>query len=452
MRIVAAMLDLILPWFPIVLSAAIGARLVERARAPWLGAACALYFVVLVQMTAGVPVWTDAAIGAAVLAGAAAILGIAEWSSRMGDASNADRRRSVTTGEEQLLNRSLADGMEAFDEWLEAHRYTPDIWASLDEFLRAVLYRNCGATHVRPYRILSEGDAMVPLHVMDERGCEHLTSARQGIPGYVATTGRSYYASDVSHGKLVDSLAARMQSPPDWCFCVRQGAHTIGIVSIGRIEDVDGARPCSRDAMRAWELLVGQFWTVVNEVCRGRTAVTTDAVSQLMTRDAFIEEAQRAVAESYNRGEPLVMCVVAVEGLRALLDRGRWDLAKDVIHQVGRAVRDRVRPDDLLGCFDDARLMLMLRRVDSELASLIATQLTEHLTRLPVIAALPNVAVRIRCGMAGSGTGMPSAVNLVATAVRLCHEARKRDVMMATDLPESRSPVACAADGSEVRS
>lgn len=473
------LLNMMLPWFPIVLSAAIGARLIGPAKASWLGVTCALFWVIVVQTTSGVPFWSDPATFASLLAGSAAIVGMAHWSGVYessgstpdGAVGQTHRLQSVGLEGNGSLD-AVSNAITEFDDWLERHRFSTDAWPAFDEFLRNLLYRHCGATHTRPYRILSEGDSLVPLRAIESTDPEELPSARKGILGHVATTGRPFYATDESQGELVLALAANTKNPPVWCFAVRQGARSIGLVSVGQLADcgtgpldpmgqgqglqsVGSGGPASRALMRTFERLTGQFWTTLREVCRGRCAAKTDAVSGMMTREAFLDEARRAASQSYAHGEPVAIAVIAVEGLRTLLDQGKWDLADDVVSEVSAALRDRLRPDDLLGRFDDARFLLMLRRVDSELASLIATQLVERLAQLLTVNQAPardpmglgaglqslrSGDIGIRCGVSGSGTGSPSVTQLVAEAVALSQRAREKETLVVSDLPSEPRP------------
>lgn len=426
-------LNVILPWFPIILSAAVGARMVGRARAGWLGVTCALYFLVVVQLTTGTPFWASAAMASALLAGSATIIGMAEWSGRRGDPVGFGGATGAVGAADDAGSQTLcavSGAIAQFDDWLESNRFNVDAWAGFEEFVRHILFGCCEATHARTFRILAEGEGMVPLRAFDGPELDALQSARQGILGHVATTGRSYYAGDPSQGALVDALAGQSPDPPVWCFAVRQGPRTIGLVSVAQL----GGRVPSRETLRVWEQLIGQFWTTLTEVCRGRTAATTDAVSRMLIREAFLDEAERGAAESYDRGEPVAMCVLAVEGLRTLMDQGRWDLANDVVEQLSRALRARVRPDDILGRFDDARFLLFLRRVDSELATLIATQLMDRLSQLPVLHALPGGEIGIRCGVSGSGTERPQVSALLNGALKLCHAARVSAVRLKSDV------------------
>ncbi len=429
------MMDIMLPWFPIVLSSAIGARLVGRSKAPWLGVTCALYFAVVVQMTTRVPVWADAAMLASVLAGAASIVGMAEWSGRgVPQNTTAISNRSPGSVPSDALASDVSEAIRRFDDWIEINRYVPDMWSSFDETIRDLLYRTCGATHMKPYRILSEGDAMIPLREIGEADAGDAISSRKGILGHVATTGRPFYIWDKPQGELVHALADQSAVTPAWCFPIRSGGHVIGVVSIGNIEQNNTNEPPSVAVLRMWELLVAQFWTTLVEVRRSCSAARMEPIGQLLTRQAFLDEVHRKCTESSRPSEPVAMCVLAVEGLRTLHDQGRWEAADDVVMEICDALRERVRPDDLLGRFDDSRILILLHRVDSELAALIAEQLTHRLANLPIFATLPDVSVEMRCGVAGSGTSVPDPERLLKTAIALCREARDLHTRIVTDV------------------
>jgi diguanylate cyclase (GGDEF)-like protein len=205
---------------------------------------------------------------------------------------------------------------------------------------------------------------------------------------------------------------------------------------------MEGTTP--RAALRAMEALVGQFWTTLAEVCRGRSALSTDLTTGMLTRSAFLEEAERATEASYAHGEPVALVVIAMEGLRRLMDDGGWDACDGVAREVASTARYRIRPDDLIGRFDDSRFVLLLRRVDSELASLIARQLADQLSQLPLASAL-GADVAVRCGVSGSGSGRNPVASLLGEAVRMCHRARSESIQLASDVDR---PAAVGGSGS----
>ncbi len=429
-------MDVMLPWFPVVLGAAIGGRLIGQRRATWLGLMCAVYWVVIVQMTVGRPFWTDASLSAAMLAGSAAIVGLADWASRSG---STDRRvRSSTKPDETVQVSSLSHTMSEFDDWLESKRAEDDPWASFDEFIRRTLHDACGAIHVRPFRILTEGDILVPMRAASPEDPDQQMSSRAGILGHVATTGRTYYADDPSQGDLVRRLASQSSMSPQWCFAIRQGGRSIGVVSVGGLSD--GEYP--RAFLHSVESLVSQFWSMLAEVCRGRAAVESDHVSGVLRRSAFLKTAQSMADVSYRGGEPVAVAIFALEGHRRLLDLHLWETADEVIKLMARTLADRIRPDDRLGRLDDTRFVVLLRRVDSALASLIAGQLVDVLGKEAdafLRSAGSDVRLHVRCGVTGSGSSEPNVERLLGQAVVQCHVARQQEVPLASDV-ESDKP------------
>ena len=94
-----------------------------------------------------------------------------------------------------------------------------------------------------------------------------------------------------------------------------------------------------------------------------------------------------------------------------------------------------MRLDDRSGRFDGSRFVLLLRRVDSELASLIVAQLMSRLETLCGDEARWSVKLGARCGVAGSGTDQPDLKTLVSRALIQGRRARLEDLSVASDLP-----------------
>jgi GGDEF domain-containing protein len=250
-------------------------------------------------------------------------------------------------------------------------------------------------------------------------------------------------------------------SPIVWCFPVRQGTRRRGVVTVGHL----GIAPqTNQPLLRAVERMVAQFWAMLSETIHSRSAVQNDPVSGLPTRPAFLRLAEQSLAESYQQCEPVAVVVLALEGLRELSDAGRWDAADELVHEVSRVLTRKVRIDDRLGRFDGSRFLILLRRVDSELASLIVSQLISRVAalcgdRVGPLASQPaggepacwgqgslpgpshrHASIRVRCGLAGSGTENPDLRTLVLRALDQCRRARLENTPLATDL--GAAPVA----------
>ena len=433
-------MTLILPWFPIVLAVGVGARLLDRARGVGLGILGAVFWVVLVQAVTGPTVFVQAWAAAALLAGAVAIVAVGAWSGSMAQHQSA---QPVIRRNSDIVKRSasatdyhpLCAALSRFDDWLEAHRYSPDPWPEFGELVRTVLHDLCGATHVYPYRVLSEDESLLPLRAYGPGDTPDFVSARRGIVGHVATSGKSYVAEDRTHGKLVDRLAEGSGEEIAWCFAIRQGPRRIGLVKVGELA---AGVMADRNLLSATEGLICLFWTTLSEVCRSQVAQTRDPASGLLTREPFLIEADRALAGAYAQNEPVALAVFALEGTRELCDRGDWELADKLIGDAAAFLEERIRADDCLGRFDDSRFVLLLRRVDSALGRLIAEQLLARLTKLCGDRERWGGQLAVRCGLAGSGTDKIILSQLIARAVIRCNEARAIGVQLSSDLePEA---------------
>ncbi len=433
-------LTLILPWFPILLAVGVGGRLLGRTRGTFLGVVCAMFWVVLSQTSAGPRIWSDPWTVMAIIAGAVAIAAMGCWSGQTlieqsspaasscpSSGDNVDER----SNEDQAAFLQLCEAIDRFDDWLEEHRDDGNPWPRFDELVRSVMYRCCEASHVKPYRLLSEGEELVPLREPDPLADVERLSARRGIVGHVVTTGCSYLSGDTTRGELMDKLAGESQESVAWCFAIRQGTRRLGVVVTGQL----GIPPehC-KPLLCAMERLVNQFWCMLHETIQSRSATQDDPVSGLPTRSAFLRSAEQSLSESYEQGEPVAVVVVALEGLRELTDSGRWDVADELVREVSDALRRKVRMDDRLGRFDGHGFILLLRRVDSELASLIVKQLMSRLTAVCGDDARWRATVGVRCGVAGSGTEEPDLRTLVSRALNQSRRARLDGVSIASDL------------------
>jgi len=436
-------LTLLLPWFPILLAVGLGGRLLGRGRGFALGLVCAMFWVVLVQASAGTGIWRQPGVVATILIGAVAIFLMGGWAGQMPvhelsatPSSALFRAPSGDPGREDAeaaLDR-FATLIHQFDDWLAEHRDDSDSWPAFGEFIRGVLYQCCKATHVKPYRLLSEGEELVALREPDPLAELKRISARQGILGHVVTTGRSYVGGDPTQGALIGQLAQDLPEPILWCFAVTQGTQRLGAVTAGQL---DVAPEANRALLRAVEQLVSQCWCMLAETVRSRTAGQDDPGSGLYNRAAFLHAAQRSLRESYAQGEPVAAAVVAVEGLRELNDSGRWEVADELIREVADTLRRKVRMDDRLGRFDGSRFIWLLRRVDAGLASLIVKQVMGRLTVLCADHSRWSAcggSVAVRCGVVGSGMGKPDVRTLVSRALAQSRRARLEHLTIAGEL------------------
>lgn len=429
-------LALLLPWFPIVLAVGVAGRILGRTRGLALGILCALFWILIVQVCSADEIWRSPWHILSLFAGALSIVFMGRWSGEAFVVNERSPFQQANTDETAPLPSTtdahhITSAIDQFGGWLEQHRNDADPWPKFDEFVRSLLYEHCNATHVRPFRLLATGEDLVPLRESDPLFDDERISARRGIIGHVVTTGRSYVDGLESQGDLVNQLAEDTEESIAWCFAVRRGSQRLGVVVVGQTSMVPG--PCG-DFARAMEKLINLFWCSVSEAQLSRSAAQVDPVSALHTRPAFLRVAEDALQSSFAQGEPVAVVVIALEGLRELNDSGRWEVADDLMHEVSDVLRRKIRLDDRIGRFDGSRIVLLLRRVDSELASLIVNQMMSRVSDVSADESRWASPITVRCGVTGSGTDQPTLRTLVSRALTQCRRARIEGVPIASDL------------------
>lgn len=430
-------MTLILPWFPIILAVGVAGRLLGRPRATFLGITCALFWIALTQASLGLAMWQDGWTVMTLIAGSAAIAFMGTWSGQ-DDADLAPGRGERTTEDLEAPSgvqgklSFLCDPLDRFDEWLSGHRDDADPWPAFGEFIREVLRSTAGATHVQIFRLTSDEQELIGLHAFDPLGEAQRRPARQGIPGHVLTTGRCYVHGDAAQGELVQTLAKEAGERIAWCFPVTMGVKRLGVVLAGKL-----SQPPDRagDLLRATEHVINLFWRMLLETQTSRSSAQRDPVTGVYTRPAFLRVAESALEDSYRQREPVTLVVVAIEGLRDLSDSGDWESADEITAEVAKRIRSKLRTDDCVGRFDGSRFVLLLRRVDSELASLIVGQLMSRMREAVDLQGRGHSALRVRCGVAGSGTEQPELRSLVARSLLQARRAREANLEVSVDVP-----------------
>ncbi len=329
----------------------------------------------------------------------------------------------------ELWMGRLGAAMGRFDQWLVEHRSPgapgTDYWPAFGELVRSTLNECCGATLVTPYRVASNGRELRALRDANPLVQTDCISARRGIVGHVLTTGRSYVAGASAHGALIDSLAGDTEKAIAWCFVIQRGTQRLGVVTAGHFASTGMD---SQVILSVAERLITQFWLMTADAERMRTLEQFDPICELLSRPAFLAAAQEALHESYHQGAPVAVAVLALEGLRGVNDSGRWEIADDLLREVSKLLRAKVRGEDRLGRFDGSRFAILLRCVDSELASLIVRQLIAQLTTI--------------CGDAGRWVEGTSAVTAQFDTTR-AHTARSVSRTLCAIEAASKDSCAC---------
>lgn len=429
---------ILLYWFPIVLTVGLAAGLLGRKRALPLTVAGALYWIVLVMVAdrnaefAGAMELVGLLLGAVVIAVMGMWMADPQWRHRKRERNETGNSKATTSSDQ--FSSAMGEVIVQFDDWLAENIHRTDPWPDFGEFVRSTLSSVCDARHIRAYRVLAtDDDQIYPLRRTEPDESDFPTT-RGGLIGHVVTSGKSYYAGDPSQGDLVKKLSEEHDSPNGgcaWCFAVKKQRRPVGVVVVG---EMDSLPTTDTSRLHLLEGIVALCWSALAETCQSRVAGFTDPVSGALTQDAFVTDGERSLRASYAQGEPVALINIGIEGLRTLYDNAQWDVAHQAMFEISSVLKQRIRQDDEIGVFDGSRFLLLLRRVDSELATLIVEQLMEKLSGICGDQRRWGLALSARCGVAGSGISQPSLRTLISRSTAQCTEARKLGVPIVSDL------------------
>ena len=358
--------------------------------------------------------------------------------------------------------------LHAFGQWHGDWADQDEPWSAFDCFLRDQLLDRVQAKHVVCFRVVAGGRQLMPLAGGDAnpelndgivlrrtlatrasdrpdadrgglRGSNRLRPAwkplpigpRSGIEGHVATTGQIYIEGRRDQSNALESSAQQASTPVVWCFPVRRGDETIGVVRVGTLP-----RKILRDPLLL-ELvaeLVSLCWARVSDVHELGIARRMDAVSGLLARSDFLTVATHALADSLESKEPVVLVVLTIEGMRTLDDQAQWGARDELAHRAGNALNRRLRSDDVVGRFSDDRFVVLLRRTDRALGRLLAEELRSRMLAALCVKTDDDASVAdqgpgvlgVRCAAVGGQWPVPDVGVSIAQAQALLHESIAR--------------------------
>ncbi len=432
-------LQLPLYWVSLAMLAGLGARHLTRKSAWMLGLAAIAFWVFSAVVFGGMDSQSQS-IAVAIAAGGLAMTvfvtpraGVTVSDTSLQQASDEDaiepdnpaakqQHPSRESEEEIGAVGSIASVPRDFDRWLSTHRDLADPWPDFGEFVRSTLLACCGASQIKAYRLLSASEStLLPLHETAPKDHD-FPPLRSGIRGYVATSGKNFYEDDEANDSIHE-LAELGDESCAWCFAVQVNGHPIGVIQVGELSN---AGLSGRQRLVLMEGMISLCWIALTEACRSRVADETDSVAGVLTSEAFLNAASRALSTAHTNSEPAAIVCFEVEGLRRLTDSGNWEIAKDAIRRVSEIIRERIREDDLAGFFDGSRFVVMLARVDAELASLIVKKIQGYINEMLVALGEPANVLFVRCGLIGSSECQPAVHEFVSAAIMATNEARKQ--------------------------
>jgi GGDEF domain-containing protein len=358
-----------------------------------------------------------------------------------------------------------------FEAWLDESTAdaatSADLWGRFGQFVRSSLRVQAGARRVRLFRVLPNqtppGNA-APTKPGHGIQLEPLVQRRRrsrdaGDHPPIDTSGDNPLAPIpaalvrrlcIEGLPLAGGPASSRGGRESWLLPIREGGRVIALVEA----IVQGAagdwRPADSESATAASTLLSLCWRQVlalDALAHGRRL---DGATGVLNRGELLSEADRIVADSVRDAEPVMMMGVAVEGLRALDDAGHYGPRDALIRRLGEVLCLQVRSDDIVGRFADDRFIILLRRLDARLGTLIGEKLVRTLrqeiaTLLQHESGEERPAIAIRAALATADAEDCDGASLLAQTLNRLDGARESGVELAAPAAAGQRPATAVA-------
>lgn len=350
-------------------------------------------------------------------------------------------------------------------------------WSAFDQFVRTTLRQHLHAGGVRLYELTAGGAWLEPL-VRPAAGPPPRLAAGEGAVARAISSGQAVVVDEMhvspqdrdsnacqptsaSPGALPLQPGSE-QRTPRWLLPLRTGTRTEVLVTVAGLDLPHAHEEHLANAVRVQLQL---FWRQISAARLLSRYLRIDRQTGMLERVELLNFLDELVGACNRKGEPVMVLALALEGMRKLDDAGFWRQRDSLIQDLGRALRAKIRADDVLGRFSDDRFVVVLRGLEPALATRVAEKLLDTVRAQAIQAACQlnhqgraePWQLKVRAGLAGIGphcapcsrpfatfdpqAGAPPTPEAVHTgqsvlqrALGLIEYARRERVELVTDL------------------
>lgn len=339
------------------------------------------------------------------------------------------------------LAPAIGELCASFNHWFAHHDAAGSLWPQFERWLRDALSQFVRAHRVRGFRRAGSEGRLVPM--AGELGqAMWLGETAPSLIQHVVETGQRFVHDAPGNGALIQQLEEQWATElageggnkvlvpaPVWIVPIIATGRTTGVVVVG---DLPGESQRDLALLQAVGNLIELFWSFVEQAEALAVAQRIDQASGVLSRADLTECAESVIPQSITDGEPMVVLILAVEGIRRLDDERQWSNRDWLVRQIATAMRRRLRTDDLIGRFSDDTFVAVLRRLDVGLGKLIAEKLLvsvrEAMREQPMLAGM----IHLRCALCEVDDGQFGPVLGRAFSALQQGRQEKRDLIVAT--------------------
>ena len=162
---------------------------------------------------------------------------------------------------------------------------------------------------------------------------------------------------------------------------------------------------------------------------------TTDNLTGLMNRRAFLDATEREIRRAHRYGQPLALIMLDVDHFKRINDSFGHPAGDEVLRRVTAACRGMLRDEDLMGRLGGEEFAITLVQPPLPKAAAVAERLRKAVSELVIEHAGRQMTVTISLGIAEINESINSLDHLISNADACLYTAKR----------EGRNRV-CAAD------
>ena len=152
------------------------------------------------------------------------------------------------------------------------------------------------------------------------------------------------------------------------------------------------------------------------EVVRQETRATTDALTGLLVRRAFLELAEKELKKPQHKGNPYSLLMIDLDHFKEKNDTYGHLAGDMVLQEVATRLQGTLRQGDLLGRFGGEEFILLLPTASVDLAHTLAQRLKDSVCSRPIAVEGKNLEQTLSIGVASCPQDGDTLVLLIARA------------------------------------
>lgn len=152
---------------------------------------------------------------------------------------------------------------------------------------------------------------------------------------------------------------------------------------------------------------------------------TTDHLTGLLNRRAFLDATEREIRRAHRYGQPLALIMLDVDHFKRINDGHGHPAGDEVLRRIAATCRGMLRDGDLMGRLGGEEFAITLVQPPLQVASAVAERLRKAVSELGIEFGGERLAVTISLGIAEVGEGITSLDHLISRADACLYTAKR---------------------------